>query len=258
MLKFFLILLHLSFAIQALNYNEIRYPTINSDNIYKFFLEIEEAISMSIWNENRHDYDPVINKDGAFFVRNSNYADSCDSLTIVNNTKQLDSIVIGGGLHRHLLLVNKTLPGPAIIVPHNSNVEITVKNKLMSEFITLHWHGITQKNTFFMDGVARVTQCPIAPGDTFTYKFKATESGTHWFHSHAGVQRTEGMYAPLIVTEESNKENEAIKFDKEFLFVIQDLFHEYSNDLIHYYNNGNMKFGYDGYSDFSNECYRPS
>lgn len=38
-----------------------------------------------------------------------------------------------------------------------------------------------------------MTQCPIIPGETFTYKFKATELGTHWYHSHSGVQRTEGI-----------------------------------------------------------------
>ncbi len=251
-----ILLLLNNYITEALNYNEIRYPTLNLENVYKFYLEIDEAVSMNIWNDERHTYDPVIQKDGSTFVRNSAYSDTCDSLKIVTNTKQLDSIVIAGGLHRHLLLINKTLPGPPIIVPHNSNVEITVKNKLSSDTITLHWHGITQKNTFFMDGASKVSQCPIGPGETFTYKFKATESGTHWFHSHSGVQRTEGMYAPLIVTE-TNDNIKPIEFHKEFLFVIQDLFHEHSSTLISYYNNDNMKYGFDGYTDL-NDCYRPS
>jgi len=37
-----------------------------------------------------------------------------------------------------------------------------------------------------MDGTAGVTQCPIAPGDSFLYNFKADVAGTYWYHSHIG------------------------------------------------------------------------
>ena len=138
-----------------------------------------------------------------------------------------------------------------------------------------------------MDGAARITQCPIMPGEKFTYKFKATEKGlkkdyiyviytwiknffhylgTHWFHSHSGVQRTEGIYAPLIVTDRyadnspvdkfEETQAEEIKFHKEFLFLIQDLFHEHSTSILNYYDNDNMKYAY-GYTNL-NDCYRPS
>ena len=36
--------------------------------------------------------------------------------------------------------------------------------------LTMHWHGVVQKGSNLMDGVAYVNQCPIAAGTSFTYK----------------------------------------------------------------------------------------
>lgn len=44
-----------------------------------------------------------------------------------------------------------------------------------------------------------MTQCPIAPGDTFTYKFPATQYGTTWYHSHFSLQYADGLYGPIII-----------------------------------------------------------
>ena len=116
--------------------NEIYYPIKSENNTYKFYLEIEDGVSMSLWNENRHTFDPVIKKsDGHFYVRNSAYSEDCNSLTLVNDTKQLDSIIVGSGTHRQMILINKMFPGTPIVVPLNAKVEVTVKNKLMSEAI---------------------------------------------------------------------------------------------------------------------------
>jgi iron transport multicopper oxidase len=38
-----------------------------------------------------------------------------------------------------------------------------------------------------MDGVDGVTQCPIAPQDSFLYNFKVDQVGTYWYHSHFGM-----------------------------------------------------------------------
>ncbi|KAK3087987.1 hypothetical protein FSP39_013110 [Pinctada imbricata] len=50
-----------------------------------------------------------------------------------------------------------------------------------------------------MDGVPMVTQYPINPGETFTYRFKADPRGTHWYHSHFGVTRSDGLYGAIVV-----------------------------------------------------------
>lgn len=36
-----------------------------------------------------------------------------------------------------------------------------------------HWHGIFQHSHAYVDGLAFVNQCPIAPNETFLYDFTA-------------------------------------------------------------------------------------
>jgi hypothetical protein len=165
--------------------NLVKFPPKLS--VYKFNLEITHGLSMSVWNDRRKTYDPVLqDSNGRFSLRNYSYnantnpTINCQSKTIIADTSLINSIITLGGIHREMLLINKQFPGQPIVVPQNAKVEITVKNSLMSESVSLHWHGQIQKNTFYMDGVSRVTQCPIGPGETFTYKFTASEAGTHW------------------------------------------------------------------------------
>ena len=58
-----------------------------------------------------------------------------------------------------------------------------------------------------MDGVGKVTQCPIGPQSSFLYSYTATPSGTFWYHSHSGAQRTDGLFGALIVKERPAKMN---------------------------------------------------
>jgi hypothetical protein len=49
-----------------------------------------------------------------------------------------------------------------------------------------------------MDGVNGLTQCPIAPGDNFTYTWTARQYGSSWYHSHYSVQYADGAVGPLV------------------------------------------------------------
>ena len=83
--------------------------------------------------------------------------------------------------------VNGLIPGPTLIVHYDQTVIIDVINSLVSEGLSIHWHGMHQMNTPWMDGIAHISQCPINPGSTFRYMFKAKPTGTMWYHSHVGV-----------------------------------------------------------------------
>lgn len=67
--------------------------------------------------------------------------------------------------------VNGESPGPTIHAARGDTVVVTVRNKLETENTAIHWHGIRQIGTPWADGVSGVTQCPILPGETFTYRF---------------------------------------------------------------------------------------
>ena len=67
-------------------------------------------------------------------------------------------------------------------------------------------------------GVPDVTQSPVGPGDSFTYKFRAEPAGTYFFHSHVGLQLDRGLLAPLVVEEPDPH----VSFDREFTVVVDD------------------------------------
>lgn len=73
-------------------------------------------------------------------------------------------------VRKHALLINGQYPGPEINVYENDTVIVHVHNKMSSEATTIHWHGLHQLGTPFMDGSNGVAQGPILPGQSFTYK----------------------------------------------------------------------------------------
>jgi FtsP/CotA-like multicopper oxidase with cupredoxin domain len=67
----------------------------------------------------------------------------------------------------------------------------------LTEPTLVHWHGLTPP--WRQDGVPDVTQPPIAAGDSYDYDFMLPSPGTHWMHSHFGLQEQRLLAAPLIV-----------------------------------------------------------
>ena len=115
-------------------------------------------------------------------------------IEIENKTINADGIDNTGGK-----VVNGSYPGPWIKACWGDLIKVTVKNKLQHNGTTIHWHGFRQLNSTEMDGVNGVTQCPIAPQETFTYTFRATQYGTSWYHSHYSLQYADGVLGPITV-----------------------------------------------------------
>lgn len=78
------------------------------------------------------------------------------------------------------ICVNGQFPGPLIEANYGDMIEVKVTNRLHDEGTSMHWHGFLQTGMNEMDGVPGVTQCPIAPGDTMVYRFRAELYGTAW------------------------------------------------------------------------------
>ena len=49
-------------------------------------------------------------------------------------------------------------------------VVVRLKNDMLNEATTMHFHGVLQRNTPWMDGAGDISQCPINPGESFTYR----------------------------------------------------------------------------------------
>ncbi|KAJ4367277.1 laccase, multicopper oxidase, benzenediol:oxygen oxidorectuctase [Neocucurbitaria cava] len=97
------------------------------------------------------------------------------------------------------MLVNGQYPGPTVRAKWGDTIIINVKNSLQYNGTGIHWHGIRQLNTNQHDGVGGVSECPIAPGKTRQYKFRATQFGTSWYHSHWSIQYGDGVVGPIII-----------------------------------------------------------
>ncbi|XP_044756692.1 laccase-4-like isoform X2 [Coccinella septempunctata] len=154
--------------------------------------------------------------------------------------------VPGDGIKRAVLVVNRKLPGPAIHVCHGDQVVVDVENGLASESTTIHWHGQKQRGFPYMDGVPFVTQCPIPPQTTFRYQFIAEDPGTHFWHSHTGMQRGDGVFGAFIVhvPEEEDFHKQLYDYDlEEHVIIIMDWDHVTGMQKFtsHHHNDGDNK-----------------
>lgn len=138
------------------------------------------------------------------------------------------------GFWKPMVLVNGQSPGPLIEAGTGDTVRVRVTNLLPNASTSVHFHGIDQRRSNWMDGVAGVTQCGIPPGGgTWTYKFVvAGQRGTFWYHAHAGVQYTDGLYGPIVVRDPAEMVPAA---GAERILFLGENHHAYAAELAAHY-----------------------
>ncbi|KAL3530773.1 hypothetical protein ACH5RR_010095 [Cinchona calisaya] len=98
----------------------------------------------------------------------------------------------------NIITVNGKFPGPILTVRNGDTLVIKVLNRARYN-VTLHWHGIRQLRTPWADGPEYVTQCPIQPGASYTYRFTIEDQeGTLWWHAHSKWLRAT-VYGALAI-----------------------------------------------------------
>ncbi|MEH6356525.1 MAG: copper resistance system multicopper oxidase [Marinobacter sp.] len=120
---------------------------------------------------------------------------------------------------------NGASPGPVLRFKEGEEVSINVTNNL-NEMTSIHWHGLILP--FTQDGVPGISFPGIEPGETFTYKFPITQSGTYWFHSHSGFQEPDGAYGAIVIEPEGR---EPFRYDRDYVVQLTDK-HPHSGDRI--------------------------
>ncbi|XP_031283448.1 L-ascorbate oxidase-like [Pistacia vera] len=125
--------------------------------------------------------------------------------------------------------INGQFPGPTIRAKAGDTIAIQLTNKLHTEGVVIHWHGIRQLGTPWADGTASISQCAINPGETFLYRFKVDKAGTYFYHGHFGMQRSAGLYGSLIV-DVGDGEKEPFHYDGEFNLLLSDWWHQSVHD----------------------------
>ncbi|GHO81767.1 hypothetical protein KSD_95380 [Ktedonobacter sp. SOSP1-85] len=136
-------------------------------------------------------------------------------------TTRVVKLNIGAGKTVDAWTYNGTAPGPTLRVRQGDLVVVKLVNTL-PEGVTIHWHGVRVPNV--ADGVAGITQNAVKPGQSYTYRFLATDPGTYWYHSHeqSDEQVARGLFGMLIVdpaqpTERDDVDAQIILHDWESL-----------------------------------------
>lgn len=111
--------------------------------------------------------------------------------------------------------VNGQLPGPVLRVRQGDTLTIRIANAL-SAMTSIHWHGVLVPAP--MDGVPGISFPGIAPGGTFTARFKLRQHGTYWYHAHTLAEQT-GLYGPLII---EPRDGDPIHADRDYAVVLSD------------------------------------
>ncbi|KAI5056286.1 hypothetical protein GOP47_0028104 [Adiantum capillus-veneris] len=124
-----------------------------------------------------------------------------------------------------IISINGQSPGPTIRVREGDTIKVEVENLMPTEGVVIHWHGIHQRGSPWYDGTGAVSQCAIAPGETFVYKFLADKAGTYFYHGHLGLQRSAGFYGSLIV-EVAKGVQEPFQYDGELSIILNDWWHK--------------------------------
>ena len=148
------------------------------------------------------------------------------------------------GSEAKAMAVNDSIPGPLLRFRDGEDITIHVKNSMAVDS-SIHWHGLLLPYT--QDGVPGISFPGIKPGETFTYRFTAKQSGTYWYHSHSGLQEQQGVYGPLII---EPKGREPFRYDREYVVMLSDWSDEKPETILRnlkadsdYYNNDRPTLG---------------
>jgi len=87
---------------------------------------------------------------------------------------------------------------PGLNLVYGEDFDVELFNGL-GEPSAIHWHGLTPPT--LMDGVPKLSGAALKAGETRPYRFANKRVGTHWMHSHLGLQEQQLLAAPLIVHE---------------------------------------------------------
>ncbi|ONK67875.1 uncharacterized protein A4U43_C05F4710 [Asparagus officinalis] len=118
-----------------------------------------------------------------------------------------------------IITMNGQLPGPTLKIRNGDSLVINVMNRARYN-VTVHWHGVRQMTTAWADGPEFVTQCPIRPGGSYTYRFTIKgQEGTLWWHAHSSWLRAT-VYGALIIYPREHKSYPYPKPHREALVTL--------------------------------------
>lgn len=120
------------------------------------------------------------------------------------------------GAVRVATVVNGQLPAPLLRWREGETVTMRVHNSLPATS-SIHWHGMILPAD--MDGVPGLSFMGIAPGATYTYRFRVNQAGTYWYHSHSRFQEQTGLYGPIIIEPRGGARH---RVERDYVVLLSD------------------------------------
>ncbi|KAL8517862.1 hypothetical protein ACS0TY_009246 [Phlomoides rotata] len=102
------------------------------------------------------------------------------------------------GAPQNIITINGQFPGPKINCTSNNNIVINVFNNL-DEPLLFTWNGIQQRKNSWQEGTLG-TNCPIAPGTNYTFKFQVKDQiGSFFYYPTTSLHRAAGGFGLIAV-----------------------------------------------------------
>jgi FtsP/CotA-like multicopper oxidase with cupredoxin domain len=120
------------------------------------------------------------------------------------------------GWPRIATAVNGQVPAPLLRWREGDLICVRVRNRLGVR-TSIHWHGLLLPAN--MDGVPGLSFDGIDAGATFTYEFRAQQSGTYWYHSHSRFQEQTGLYGAIIIEPAGAARHEV---ERDYVVLLSD------------------------------------
>lgn len=170
---------------------------------------------------------------GAGYGGDKNHGEHCGKAPTTRSYNFTITYAAGDpdGFQRRLTTINGLFPGPTIEAFEGDVIEVHVTNAIDTPQ-SIHWHGMEQRGTNYMDGVPGFTQCPIRPGASFTYRFTASSSGTYFYHSHYGNTMSDGLYGGLVIHSRDDPLRLGRDYDADYLLWASDWYDTQSETII--------------------------
>ncbi|KAK3356546.1 laccase, partial [Lasiosphaeria hispida] len=162
------------------------------------------------------------------------YEDSFPATGVVRNYNfvltEHDNWVGGDGLpKKKAMLINGQFPGPTIRADWGDTIRVTVTNNLLVNGSSIHWHGIRMASNNVNDGANGITECPIPPGATKVYTFRAEQYGSSWYHSHFSSQYANGVVGTIQIDGPAS-----LPYDEDLgVFPITDWYYGAADEIQH-------------------------
>ncbi|KAJ3286212.1 hypothetical protein HDU76_008010, partial [Blyttiomyces sp. JEL0837] len=221
-----------------LNHVTVPMTQLNSTTDNAAYVYFTGTYTVPSWGRYQTAFDVVVPAVSGKGNEGSTFADTFHKITELNDQAcAADPVVLNWGVGlvdvnpdnkfaRKAIGINGQWPPEPIVANVGDSLEIVVTNNL-NEPTALHFHGLFQNGTVQYDGVPGITQCPIPPGSSFTYKVSLAQEGTFWINSYQNGQTFDGLRIPLIV----NNPAQPNLYDVDYFIPITDWYHSSYNDL---------------------------